>query len=150
LLGFFGNRGEHLGFYRLLAFCGLRHCQRGLAGLGKARHQLGQIAAFAEELAVSVDHFDIHFQVVFNLLRRFCPGLITDPSAGHAQQFAAQCLWQRTLSKLHALQRGLDEVRHRYEVFAQRFGQATHQGNAFGFDHAGHQPFQTLGWQDWQ
>ena len=39
-----------------------------LAGLSKTCRQLGKITSLAEELAVCVDHLDIHLQVTFNLL----------------------------------------------------------------------------------
>lgn len=144
---FFSHRREHLGFYRLLAFRGLRYGQRGLAGLCKTCGQFGQVAAFAKELALAVDHFQVHLQVAFYLLRRFSPGFIADPRTGHAQQLAPQRLGQRALAEFDALQRRLDEVRHRHEVLAQCLGQVAYQRDAFGFDHARHQPLQALGRQ---
>ncbi|MCY1439645.1 hypothetical protein D9M71_558900 [compost metagenome] len=147
LLGFLGHGGKHFRLHRLLALRGLRHRQCSLAGLGETRGELGQIATFAEELALGVDDFQVHPQMTFDLLRGFAPGFIADAGTGHAQQFATQGLRQRALGKGHALQGRLDEVRHRYEILAQGLGQVAHQGNALGFDDARHQPFQAFRWQ---
>ena len=125
----------------------MRHGQGRLAGFGEPCGELGQVTAFAEELALAVDHFQVHLQVVFHLLRRLGPRLIADPRTGHAQQFTPQRLGQRALAEFDTLQRSLDEVRHRHEVFAQRLGQVAHQSDALGFDQPRHQPLQALGWQ---
>ena len=117
LLGFFSHRGKHFGLDRLLVFRCLRHRQRGLTGLRKAGCQLGQIAAFAEELAFAIHNFKVHLQVVFHLLRRFSPRLVAHPCPGHAQQLTAQRLGQRAFGEGHALQGGLDEVRYRNKIF---------------------------------
>ncbi|MCY1439915.1 hypothetical protein D9M71_561680 [compost metagenome] len=133
LLGFFRHGCKDLGLYRLPALRRLRCGQGRLAGLGKARRQLGQVAAFAEELALAVQHFQVHLQMVVQLLRSFGPGFVTDPGTGHAQQFATERLGQRTFGKGHALQGRLDEIGNRYEVLADGLGQVAHQGNALGF-----------------
>ncbi len=99
LLGFLGDCGKHLRLDRLLAFRRLRDGQRGLAGFGETRGELGQITAFTEELALGVDDFQVHAQMAFDLLRRLGPGFITDPGTGHAQQLAAQRLGQRALGE---------------------------------------------------
>ncbi|MNF90812.1 hypothetical protein D3C84_733930 [compost metagenome] len=122
----------------------MRHSQCGLAGGDKACGQLGQVAAFTKKLALTIDHFQVHLQMVVHLPGRFGPGFIADPRTGHAQQFTPQGLRQRAFGEGHALQRGFDEVRHRHEVLAQRLGQVAHQGNALGLDDTWHQPLKAL------
>ena len=83
----------------------------------------------------------------FQLRRRLRPGFIADARAGHARQLAAQSLGQAAISKTDLVQSSTDKIRHGDKVFAQRLGQAAHQGHAFGFQQPRHQPFQTLGRQ---
>ena len=136
--------GEGLGLHRLLALGIAWHRQRCLAGSGEPRRQLSQVTPFAQELALPVDHLDVHAQVTFDQADRLVPGLVGHARTGHAQQFMAQGLGQRALAEGHAGQGSLDEVRHRHEVLAQGLGQVANQRHALGLEQAGHQPLQAL------
>lgn len=76
LLGLLGHLRKSLGLDGLLFLLLLRNGQRRLAGLGEARAELGQITAFAEELAARIHHFEVHAQMRLQARRRFSPGLL--------------------------------------------------------------------------
>ncbi|MCY1431737.1 hypothetical protein D9M71_477130 [compost metagenome] len=92
LLGLRLDGGEVASGDRFGLALACRQRQRSLAGLGEACGQLGQIAAFAEELALRIDHLDVHLQVAFQLSRSVGPGFLRHAGTGHARQLAAQRL----------------------------------------------------------
>ena len=72
------------------------------------------------------------------------PRLVRNPDAGHAQQFAGQCIGQRAAAPAERFHGTPRELRCRDEIPAQRLGQRAYQRGGLFFQQARNEPLEGL------